>query len=38
MREITRLPAGELEQKAERDEGRIERLLGLITEKSGIKD
>lgn len=27
MREITRLPAEELEQKAERDETRIDRIL-----------
>ena len=37
MREITRLPAGELEQKAERDEGRIERLLGDAIKRSGRK-
>ena len=37
MREITRLPAGELEHKAERDEGRIERLLGDAIKRSGRK-
>lgn len=37
MREITRLPAGELEQKAERDEERIDLLLGEAVKRSGRK-
>ena len=37
MREITRLPAEELEQKAERDETRIDRILREAVMRSGRK-
>lgn len=37
MREITRLPAEELEQKAERDEARIDRILREAVMRSGRK-